>query len=483
MVRELCLQGFIALHILLNKINDYSRRQIIGFVLFLYFLCAFCSSGVQHPDEHFQIFPPLLAKLNGLKFSELAWEYREKMRSYLLPAFFWTTSFLPQRLGLAGPFFTVILSRMTIAFLSVFSTFVFCKNYFRENRILIMPSFLFLLLCWYVPFLHIRTSSENFSFILFLVGTSIHLGRNQYNKYLAVFWTFFFFYLSFHSRMQNSLMILGFLFFNLKRFQAKDYFFAVIGTSTALALSVAIDFWGYHEIVFTPWHYFYQNIILKKSHIFGEMPVWYYFSSTFLKSYVLFWPLFFWAVATYFYKFKKSLITFILTPFIIGHLFIAHKELRFLSALYFFIPLMLFELWINPEIKTPKVFRPGKCYFILNLFFLAFATLVPASKDEDFYRALDFCMASDQNIYVDNKDFTLEMSFFNPKKITLAEFKLAPSGDYYFLATEYLSFLKTLERPGCSLLYSSYKPWIIQSLPLKVKGRSTVLGLFKCLRV
>lgn len=466
----------------LNKINQFSKIKIILVISALYLICAILSSGFQHPDEHFQIFPPLLVKLHGLSFENLTWEYAEKMRSYLLPLFFWITSFLPLRLGFSEPFFTVILSRVFIGASALFSTYLFCKNYFKKDQAIFLPAFVFASLCWYVPFLHVRTSSENYSFILFLIGVATSLDTENGRRNFKLLVSFFFLYLSVHVRVQMSLMLLGFLLFNLKQFSVRDCLFAAFGTFMGVLFCVRVDYWGYGELTYTPWNYFYQNLVLNKADNFGRSPFLHYFSLTFLKSYIVFWPLFFSLSLFYFYKFKRSLIRFLVIPFVIVHFFVAHKELRFLNAFYFFIPIMIFELWTNEKIKVPKLLRPLKIYFILNFIFLFALIVVPASKDERFYKALEK-IPSNEQIHVADDRFRLEMDFLNPKKFTLIANDVDKPKNYYEITTNYFHFQKFLNRPGCILYFSTYSMTILSILPEKIRERSTVLALFKCLRM
>lgn len=453
-----------------------------------YIFLGIQSKGVLHPDEHFQVFPALLAKANLLSTNALSWEFHEEMRSYLLPAFFWISSFIPYHLGAEEPFLVLALSRVLIGLFSVFCTFYFLKNYFQDTQWFKL-SFVCTLGCWFVPLLHVRTSAENMSYNLFLIGASFLLSFKEREKFFKIIFCFLFLYLSFHARPQMALFIFGLLCWQIKEFITcnengqcfssflRFFFFSLVGTGLGLGLALSVDFWGYGHFVVTPWNYFYQNIILKKADGFGTSPWWYYFYLTFIKSYFFLYPLLFSTVCLYFYKRPKSFLTFILIPFLVVHFLISHKELRFLNAFYFFLPVMFIDLWKSKDIIFPKFFGPNKIQFILNSLFLIFIFFVPASKDQDLYRALDKNLRKFDRIYVSSPNFKLEMSFLNRKKIQVFN-KEADLKDYFYLTTSYLELVAVPQK--CQKFYSSYSLNVLNLLPEKIRNRSSVFALWFC---
>src|SRR5207249_5709053 len=78
-------------------------RWCLGASAFLFVIYAIFSTGDLHPDEYFQTVEFASSKLGITDATDLAWEYREKMRSWLQPAFYVVVGEAAEALGLRRP--------------------------------------------------------------------------------------------------------------------------------------------------------------------------------------------------------------------------------------------------------------------------------------------------------------------------------------------------------------------------------------------
>ena len=110
---------------------------------------------------------------------------------------------------------------------------------------------------WFYPFLHARTSAENFSISFLLIGISILLCliQNKFNhKIIFLFFAGIFLGGAFISRYQIGIMILFFFIWSYiyKKFSLKELILIASGIILTILLEIIINSWGYNNNNYFP---------------------------------------------------------------------------------------------------------------------------------------------------------------------------------------------------------------------------------------
>ena len=165
-----------------------------------------------------------------------------------------------------------------------------------------------------------------------------------------------------------------------------------IGFVISLGLGFILDHWLYSAWVITPWNYFVQNIINGKAATFGEESPLFYLA---ILAFIPLGPLYILGALYVFIAKPNQAITWTLLPFVLAHLIVGHKELRFLVPIIGFMPLCIIyflEYLSNKFIRINNYFQGvqankavnwlwGINYFILaGVMFTPSATQLPLGK-------------------------------------------------------------------------------------------------------
>ncbi len=316
---------------------------------------AYFNVGYYHPDEHYQILE-FAGYLSGIVTPEsLPWEFHHQMRPSLQPIIAYIVhQFSLLIVGEHNPVLWTFLLRLLSAVFSIFTTYQFVKSFEKELKEDYQKWFwLFSFFSWFTVFLHVRFSSEAWAENFWLLGIVFLLKKNK--TFQNTFWAGIFLGLSFVFRYQLAFAILGILtwivYFDSSKW--KKLLSIALGGGTILLFSILLDSWFYGNWVIAPYHYFYQNLILKKVTYFGTEPWYYYFVQIFISKTMII--NLFYLVTFFFFLFyyPKHLLTWTIIPFLIIHFIITHKELRFLYPLWGFLPFMLMKFF--EYIKLDKI--------------------------------------------------------------------------------------------------------------------------------
>jgi phosphatidylinositol glycan class B len=439
--------------------SPYSKLYFTALVVFV--ITSFFSKGYHHADEHFQILEFTNYKLGHCQASDLPWEFREKIRPALQPFIAFIIIKSLTFLGIHDPFTWAFILRLLTA---ITAWFIICKFdeylivYFTTDlgkRLFVVMS----LFLWFVPYIFVRFSSETMAGVCFLYGLYLLLkfSNNRGMKDLpGLLLAGLFLGFSFFFRFQIGIAILGlgcWLFF-VKRISWQSTLMLAGSALFAVFISLVIDFWFYSEWVFTPARYFDINIIHHKAAEWGVQPWWYYFSLFTLKvmppiSIVLL--LLFLAGL---FRNRTGVFVFILIPFLLVHLFLGHKEIRFLFPMvypFLYVVAQGNDLLVN-RIKPNLFYRYG--YLILlgmNGILLIYILLTPAETTVQAYKYFYRYVRDNQaEIWSIKKPFYelagLKMNFYRPPGVTERVFNSLPEMDQY---------LRT-NRPASALLYVRY---------------------------
>ena len=318
------------------------HHKIFIIAIIVYSLTAFFSVGYFHEDENYQIieFAGILDGTNEPK--DLAWEYKEQIRSAIQPVIVYFIFQVCDFLSISNPYSKTFILRLITALLSLCIIFYFSESCKKT----VPPEYrkLFLILTyflWFLPFLNVRCSSETWSGIFLLLSTTLII-RN-YNNYSSYTILGGLLGLSFLFRYQIAFAVIGLILwlFFIRKEQILKIGIILISFQIVVVFGIFIDSWYYGEWTVTLRNYFIVNLIESKAASFGTSPWYYYFFFIFRYS---FFPIGIAILLSFiFVVFRryKNIIVWIILPFFIGHSLISHKELRFLFPLINFIPILI----------------------------------------------------------------------------------------------------------------------------------------------
>ncbi len=317
----------------------------------IYMMTIVNSVGFYYPDEHFQIIEFARWKMGVATESTIPWELSCQIRPTLQPVITLLLMRVMEAIGIVNPFHQTLLLRLVMA--SVMTTAIGC--FIRATRdqfptALRYPYAALSYLLWFIPFLCVRYSSETMSaaFLLFAMAGIVGSrgGGVDGFKNIPAFVTGALLCLSFEFRYQMAFAIAGIALWSIftGKMRVRDFWATACGFGVVLLLCTLIDSLFYENLVFAPWNYFRENIVHGVASTFGTAPWYAYFPMVINGATPLVGFVMIAAIAVALFLHPKSPVTWAVVCFIIGHAAVAHKELRFLFPIVFFMP--LFIMWL-----------------------------------------------------------------------------------------------------------------------------------------
>lgn len=321
-------------------IRALKRTELLGLLLLLagHLLAARTSFGYHHPDEHYQILE-WANHLVGLNpdANSLPWEFAARIRPWFQPMLHAIYQKLLLMAGIYEPFGAVEFARGIYALLNVF-VLLRIWTFIRERYGIDSLWFVWISLLWFLPYLHVRTSSENLSGILLSLGL---LSLVQEKPPLrSGLWLGF----AFLARYQVALGLLPLGLALLYRARAirKEHWLLLLGFLLPVAFGVILDRIGYGTWVFSPYLYFKVNLLDGVAARYNPYPWWMYLSWLFQLNPLINLPLFLGLLRFSFREKGKEPL--VLGSFILGffflHCFLTNKEYRFLFPVVNWVPFM-----------------------------------------------------------------------------------------------------------------------------------------------
>ncbi len=372
-----------------------AKTRISNLWLLLFLLGMVCttitawnSSGYYHFDEHYQIIEFAGLKLGFNTADDLAWEYDSAVRPALQPAICYiilkSTSFI----GLSDPYHQATLLRLLTGLLALLVISFFIKTTLHLIKPSLRTVYISLsYLLWFIPCISVRYSSETWSGLFFLLAVAVYyMPEKRRNLYIIVGALLA---LSFLFRFQSAILSMGFLLWLIIiKHEKFNRLAAVFASATAIfAIGILIDRWFYGRYVPAFWNYLVVNLIDGKAASFGVSP-WYE-----ILDYIITGPtiplglciLSAWIILLI--KDRRNLIVWCVTPFLIIHMIIGHKELRFIFPLVFFVPIMLTQAIQQISnytlLRKEYVINAGKVLLAFLLVVNGFAMLTILFKPAD----------------------------------------------------------------------------------------------------
>jgi len=407
-------------------------RNIFILALFVFLITAYFSVGYYHLDEHFQILEFCNYMLGKSSASDLPWEFQQHIRPALQPALAWAIIKLVYFTGIKSPFAWALILRLISALLSWYIICKLCMQFIKEfSSELARKLFLFLsLFLWFIPFLSVRFSSENYAAIAFLIAIYLIL-RSEFtspkNKYFYFGLVGLILGLSFFFRFQIAFSIIGlgaWLLF-IKKQKWSHLFVLVFSAVLSIGLCIYLDYWLYGHFELSPLNYYNANITNHIAASWGVEPWWFYFESFIplaIPPFSILMLLFF---LIGIYLKPKHLLTWCIIPFLIGHFIVGHKEMRFMIPIIFEF-IFLVAVGMDIFIESGKYLKIGRILFIsffaLNAVLLIFRMLSPAQEAIKYYQYLyNFPHKKQMELFCLEKDIYklsgVKVNFYRSKNV------------------------------------------------------------------
>lgn len=415
----------------MKKQHLLSHRTLLISGLLLYALTAWYSEGYHHPDEHFQILEFAQYKLGRSTASELPWEFSAQIRPGLQPFLAYAAIRMAEMSGIRDPFIQAFLMRWCSGWLCLWVYFRWAARLERETPGTDTGKWLrwSVLLLWFVPYLSVRFSSENMAGCSFAAGALLLLNNVEtpHNRHrivrlmlagLLLGLSFFFRY-----QMAFALMGLGaWLLLQQRRTEQRPATLPYLLPGAALALLIGLltDAWLYSRWSFPAYHYFVSNIVDNKAADWGVSPWWYYFTETFATAVPPLSILLLFFLSLGCWAGRRSLLAWSFLPFLLAHMLVGHKELRFLYPML--LPVLVLSVQGMTQVRQYlsthdtarrwylRLFRFALC---INIALLPARCLLAAQESVACYRFL-YHYAADAPLRVfSHKKFLYEVVGLN----------------------------------------------------------------------
>jgi phosphatidylinositol glycan class B len=409
------------------------RWACLGLLLIL--VAAVRSESHYRADEHFQTIEFASFKLGRTPAEALPWEFRAQLRPWLQPGLYVVLARAAGAAGVSDPFRQALVFRlvsgllMWVALVSLTRSFRILLPGPAQRRWAVRLTWL----AFWTPFLAVRTSSESLaaSFTVLAVVVLAHAtpGRGRAAPFLGAGLLFG---LAFELRFAAAVVPAALAGWGLatRRFRLRDVGALVGGVLPIVALASLVDRWGYGGWTFPPLNYVEVNLWHDlAANRFGSLPWYGYFS---LAGASVLAPLFlltFAGAATAWIRFPGHILSASSAPFVLTHVALAHKEMRFLFPVAPFGPTLLVlagsrgEHWL-PLLGSRWVRLVLSLLLAANLAGLAGLTLVSLRPGTAFQRYVyrtwpDRFVAVQLSPTSPWSSAGLEMHFYRPRELAL----------------------------------------------------------------
>ena len=500
---------------MINKLLEIDAKDLFKKLLFIslffHLLAVFFSEGFHRPDEHLGMLRYVFVKLGSYPIDELSWEYPAKIRNWVQPGFYYIISSTLHFLGVKNPFTITLFLRLFTSLISlgIFSYFIKQCSIFIKDKVSLNIYYLFAFSFWFFPFIHARTTAENFgktslTMVLILIvkvipkdlleSASPKIAYSLKNRklkvpfHLALLIGFFLgmtvnFRIPLAPIVPASLVWL-YLFTDIKLSALSNI---ILGGILSMAFTTIVDTWGYGELTYSTYSYLFQEFTRDVSSGFGTSPWYYYLKKTLMKGVPP--ASLFIIIPTFYFWFKKKfhLFTWVSLSIFLLHSAIGHKELRYIFPLVIFIPYFIAYLTSNflEYLKNKKVILLINVTFFLNILFMIISSTKPAYTPIDIYKFL-YKNESIEKLYTYNNLQRDKLRVYLKNNIPFVhiqgeqEFQraLKQNKKSYFLVEKIKDF-DLFESQACEILYSTYPNWFTQKFKKHLQ-RSKVWSIYLC---
>jgi len=472
--------------------TELSSRTIFYRCLFaalgVHLCAAYFSAGFYHWDEQFQILEATHHVLSRSEFRDLPWEFQAELRPWLQPMTLAAFAHALSLFGITDPFTWAFFFRLFSAGLGLASVFGLLLSV--QSRLSPSPWRLAAVLSaslWFLPFLHVRVSSESWSGSCFFLAFALlvpRVIRRDFPTKKIGFLVGWLLALAFEFRYQSAILGAGLILWSLYNLgqpslaQFRQVWIPILtGMILGLGVGVIADDLGYGHWCFPAYRYFVANLLEHRAAQYGTSPWWEYFRLlAFRSSPPLGLLILFSAVLTFWYR-PRHPLTWTLLPFFLIHCFIGHKELRFLFPLADTVPLLFClagESWEKLGFSSAFQLRLFQVGFGLNLILLLISITTPAWSEIQVLKYL-YRHPSEEIAYLGESPYLvagIPINYYRPPQARF--FPLQDDAQLRsFVARQQVPFLISVKGPTlpahirtllplCRLEFSSLPKWLLR---------------------
>jgi len=310
-------------------------------------IAAWFNAGFLSADEHYQIIEFAQYKLGRQTQAALAWEFPERMRPALQPWLAAVAIQLHHAVGLISPFTIAFSLRLLSIVIASLAAFEVCARCLRpvSNRHLRQVALFLAFFLWIAPTAHGRFSSENWGGMWLAIGVCFAVAAadawsadRRRSVLLSVLagaaWG-----LAFYFRFQMAVAIAsaGLWLLFVRRAPAGLLVGLGVAFATVCGVNLVLDHWLYGAWTFSPLNYVTANLVEGKSAAYGTSPWWLLGTYVFVALVPPFSIALISLLAVGSWHARRDIVVWTTVPFIAVHMFIPHKEPRFLMPLLYFV--------------------------------------------------------------------------------------------------------------------------------------------------
>jgi len=514
------------------RVDPSFKRYLIRYFSIgavFYVLAALVQTTFYHPDQHFQTLEFADLKTNPTNEQLMSWEYHDRIRPWLQPALYAAAITGLEGIGVDNPFTHDRALRLGSALLGLLATILFCITLAGWLPLDGQRKWLAIIfgLFWFFPTHHTRTSSENLASIFLLLGLSAlfllrrdrgptPLARAASGPFTGAF-TFSYAGLiisglllgmSFTFRYQMGVVLaaIGLWMLLIRHVPVRQLAVFSAGVLVAIGLGLLIDWWGYGAFEITPWNYLRLQVLEGRAAGFGADPWYHYFmwmlvhpvGIVILIAGIVFW-----------FTYPRNLLTWTTALFVGVHVFLAHKEVRFLTPVthlgvamfVFMIPRKWYLLGDsdNPFFGHRRwVRRAFYVFAVINLVALVAASVrgprIEIAIQQVIYREYpDHFEFYSLGLSPYSRYLGLRMEFYSPRRVT--HHTLGAMTELDSVLAEHAEVIWYQEgnsvpaapawpafHDHCTRMYQSYGPLMRKTNVTDWQSRQETASLYRCRR-
>ena len=394
---------------------DKTTRIILFAAFVIQLITALNGVGYFHPDQHFSIIEFATYKLGITSEEHLVWEFSNRIRPTIQVYLFLGFYKFMQFLHLDYAYTSDLILRIIVSCAGfILYNIIILKQFKNDSK-----STLYIILgianfSWFLPYIHSLFSSETLGGLVYFFAVLLYLHfKSKSLTLIRAMVIGFILSLAFYFRFQIGFAILGFSIWVL--FYEKTTLSTLLGIGAGFLLGVifntVIDSHFYGEFSFTPYSYFYANIIEGRASATGTKSFIYYilllsvmFTAPLLSLFLLFY-IFRGFIKKFGDVFSLSVIVFLFLHFIIPH-----KEDRFLFPVAGILPVILGYGIRDYTNKLPaKIWKNSYSVLfnfiawasvILNVFLLYIMLTIPISQSIYFTKKINEYFDYGENVKI-----------------------------------------------------------------------------------
>ena len=438
-------------------------------------ITSYTNFGHNTGDEYSQIFEFAAYKLGYVSQGDLRIEFGSQMRPTIQ---IWMVVAVYRFVGLftsqVNPFLVTYLINLSSGLLGVFSILVFTKAFIVRIKPQFQEWFVVIsLFSWLVLYTNPHFNSDNVCGHLLLLAVGLLFAKLENISVSRIIASGLILGLSFSCRFQIGFAILGLMLWLI--YPACKY--RELGKWWLLGFSIVVsilifnfysDYCFYGKWVCSSYNYYHQNIALGIMDSWSGVSPWY--SYIFMVSiYLPFGPIYVLATLYYFVKYPLDVLTFIIGSFVLFHVLIGHKEVRFLMPMLGFLPLIIIVItsdlaerfdWFALHLK-----KIVAIIWIINLLACT-SLLIPAATEIGGWSYLYDHYRNPTIVYF-NASVNQKLLFYKKKNLQLLIYKGGepisfPTGYNVLIA---MNANTNDAKPKCHLVYTFFPVSLSKILP------------------